>query len=277
MSQAADKLYITQPTVSKAIAEMETAYGIKLFERLSQRLYITQDGERLLPYARHIVNSFEQMEQVIMQGKGMERIRIGCSVSVGTSMINDVLDLSPELAKCDVNVMVNNTSEIENMILKNEVDIAIVEGIANHPDLIHTKVCKDQLLLVCNRNHALAQKETVRLEDLVHERLISREHGSVERNQFVQFARERGIVLQSSWCCTNTEAIKNAVLAGRGIAILSSVMIRKELKSGELIALPVVEMPIERNVDLIYHKQKFITPAMRYLMDACDKYDCDCQ
>lgn len=269
MSLAASRLYISQPAVSKAIAELEEHYHTRLFERLSQRLYITEDGERLLEFARHILDSFNAMERSMALG-GQEILRIGCSVSVGTSLIHELLDRAGnKLDGCEVSVTVDNTSVIEKMVLENRTDMGIVEGIADHPDLCHHPVCTDTLMLVCGRNHPLAGKKSVAMADLTNERMISREKGSSERNQFEKLARERGIELQRRWTSTNTEAIKNAVLAGRGIAVLSEMMIRKELESGDLVPLPVEDMPIHRTIDLICHRHKFISRPMRTMMEVC--------
>lgn len=269
MSLAASKLYISQPAVSKAIAELEEHYGVKLFERLSQKLYITRDGERLFEFARHILDSFQAMEHAMMLG-GQEYLRIGCSVSVGTALIHELLDKAyAALNPCDVSVTIDNTSAIEQMVLNNQVDLGFVEGISDHRDLCVHPVCTDTLLLVCGKNHPLAHKQTVNMTDLINEPMISREKGSTERNQFEKLACEKGIELRRTWTSTNTEAIKNAVLAGRGIAVLSEMTIRKELQDGELIALPLEKMPIVRTVDLIYHRQKFISHSMQAMINTC--------
>ena len=111
MTAAAEKLYVSQPTISQAIAELERYYDVRLFERLSQKLYITDDGKKMLYYARHITDTFNDMENVMREMGENPRLNIGCSVSVGTCLVNRLLDLAEEkLKKCRVNVAVNNTS-----------------------------------------------------------------------------------------------------------------------------------------------------------------------
>ena len=83
MRAAAERLHISQPSVSQAVRELESYYNIKLFERLSQRIYITETGKKLLPYARHIIDSFETMEGFINDTSSGNVIRVGGSVSVG--------------------------------------------------------------------------------------------------------------------------------------------------------------------------------------------------
>ena len=273
MSAAAQKLYISQPTVSQAIAELEKHYGVRLFERLSQKLYITEEGKKLLSYARHIVDSFEGMENAMLSMEKTPRLRIGCSVSVGTYLLNELLDRAEDkLDDCKVSVTVDNTSTIENMVLANEIDLGIVEGIVKNPDVVTCPVCRDELVLVCGRMHPLAQKEKIAFRDLEEENFISREQGSIERNQLEKILAENKITLNRSWTCTNTEAIKNAVIHGRGIAILSDRLVEKECAGGDMVILHPEGMHFERTIHLLYHKNKFISKSMMILMEICEAY-----
>ena len=273
MTAAAEKLYISQPTVSQAIAELERYYGVRLFERLSQKLYITEDGKKMLSYARHIIESFDDMESAMKSTKENPHISIGCSVSVGTSLLNKLLDSAEEkLRNCSVNVTVDNTSSVEKMILNNEIDIGIVEGIVINPELVITPVCKDKLVLVCGRNHHLAKEKQLRLSDLEGENFISREKGSADRNQLERLFEEQNISLNRCWNCSNTEAIKNAVIHGRGLAILSTMLTEKECESGDLITLNVSGLPVIRTINLIYHRNKYISPGIQTFIDVCEEY-----
>lgn len=273
MSAAAQALYISQPTVSQAVAELEKHYGVLLFERLSQRLYITEAGRALLMHARQIVGAFDEMEQDLMTTAAARKIHIGCSVSVGTFLINDLLDIAePALPDCMFSVTVDNTAAIESKILSNEVDIGIIEGMTESEELNLIPVLTDELVLICGKTHRLAQLETITFEDLAGENLISREKGSYERNQFEKLAARKGITFNRSWSCTNTEAIKNAVIKGRGIAVMSSMLIRRELAAEELTTLDLKELPIRRTLQLIYHKNKYLTPAITKFVEICKQY-----
>lgn len=270
MNRAAARLYLSQPTVSKAVKELEEYYGVRLFERLSQRLYITREGERLLPYACQALEAFDRMERAMGQPQRPQELRVGCSVTVGTALINPLLDRAgPELAKCRVMVEVNNTAAVEKMVLTNQVDLGLVEGTTDQPDLVHLPILTDRLVLVCTPHHPLAGKGPLKLADLEGWELISREQGSVDRNQFEQLLRQEGIRMIRSWNCTNTEAIKKGVAAGRGVAVLSTLMVQEELDRGELVVLEVEQLPILRPVEAIYHKDKFLTPPMEALLAVC--------
>lgn len=270
MNRAAARLYLSQPTVSKAVKELEEYYGVRLFERLSQRLYITREGELLLSYARQVLEGFDRMERALRRPDRPQELRVGCSVTVGTALINPLLDQAAQALKgCQVMVEVNNTSVIEEMVLSNRVDLGLVEGIVRHPDLLHIPVLTDRLCLVSAPDHPLARKKDLKLSDLEGWELISRERGSVDRNQLEQLLRQEGIRMVRSWNCTNTEAIKNGVTAGRGVAVLSILVVRKELDRGELVALEVEGLPILRPIEAVYHKDKFLSSPMKALLEAC--------
>lgn len=196
------------------------------------------------------------------------RLSIGCSVSVGTALLNELLDRFEERMKdCKVNVTVDNTSAIEALILNSEIDLGIVEGIIKSSELVTVPVCADELVLVCGRSHHLAGKAQIDFADLEGENFISREKGSIERNQLEQVLGEHKITLNRCWTCTNTEAIKNAVIHGRGIAILSRMLIQKECAAGDMVILKPEGLQFERMIQLVYHKNKYISESMRAMME----------
>lgn len=268
MSMAAKRLHISQPTVSQAISELEKYYGIKLFERLSQKIYLTKEGELMLSFSRHILDSFEKMEEAINQASEKTSLRIGCSVSVGTCLINDILDeANQKMPECEISVMVANSSETEQAVLNNEVDLGIVEGIIKSKDLMITPVCKDELVVVCGKDDMLAKKKMITLDMLEGVHYISRESGSVERNQIEKILEESGIHLKKTFCSTNTEAIKNAVMRNRGIAIFSRRIVEKECEEGKIVILPIKGISVIRDFNLIIHKNKYMSDSIKMIQE----------
>ena len=249
MRAAAERLHISQPSVSQAVRELESYYNIKLFERLSQRIYITETGKKLLPYARHIIDSFETMEGFINDTSSGNVIRVGGSVSVGTRLLPPMIkSLENEVPDVDVCVIVDNTAAIEGKIQRSELDIAVVEGIVRSDELVKKDIYDDELVLVVGPEHELFNHPGIKLKELTKHALISRESGSVERNQFEQFLLEHDIKMKNKWSCSNTETIKKAVLNGEGIAILSRMVIEKEIAAGEVRVLNVENTRMKRKI-----------------------------
>ena len=270
MRAAAERLHISQPSVSQAVRELESYYNIKLFERLSQRIYITETGKKLLPYARHIIDSFETMEGFINDTSSGNVIRVGGSVSVGTRLLPPMIkSLENEVPDVDVCVIVDNTAAIEGKIQRSELDIAVVEGIVRSDELVKKDIYDDELVLVVGPEHELFNHPGIKLKELTKHALISRESGSVERNQFEQFLLEHDIKMKNKWSCSNTETIKKAVLNGEGIAILSRMVIEKEIAAGEVRVLNVENTRMKRKIKLIYHKNKYISQSMTQFIDIC--------
>lgn len=263
MNLAAKKLYISQPSVSQAIQELEREYGIQLFERLSQKLYITDNGKKLLSYARHIVDSCEEMDLAMKNAGEHPRIHIGCSVSVGTCLIGRVLkEMEEKHPNLDIRVTINNTTSIEKQIADSELDVGIVEGTISNPDMEQIPLCEDELVIVVGKKHPFYSRKEIDLEELQDADMIAREDGSMVRNQYEQLLLTQGISLNTKWSSTNTEAIKNAVIAGKGIAILSKLMVESEIRSKELHRISVRDTKVKRTIHLIHHKNKYISDIM---------------
>lgn len=268
MSAAAKELHVSQPTVSQAIAELEKYYGVKLFERLSQRLYITKEGELMLSFSRHILDSFDRMEEAMDLTAEKPVLQLGCSVTVGTCLIHDILDkVKEKMPNLQVLVTVTNSSDIEQAILTNEVDLGIVEGIIKSEELLTTPICEDELVLVCGKEHPLAKAGKVTASMLQGQNYVSRESGSAERNQMEKKLEEQGIQFVRSFCSTNTEAIKNAVIRGRGIAVLSRRMVEKELATGDIVVLSLDGVRATRNINLVIHKNKYISKGIKLFQE----------
>ncbi|EJW93305.1 LysR family transcriptional regulator, partial [gut metagenome] len=159
--------------------------------------------------------------------------------------------------------------EMEQAVLNNQVDLAIVEGEIENPALTAEPICEDELVMVCGKNHPLAQKKLVTFEMLQGQDYVSRESGSTERNQFEKLLEEQQLKLNRTFRSTNTEVIKNAVICGRGIAIFSTRMIQREVQKGTLVILPLENLKVARNFHLIVHKNKFLSNELQTLKHLC--------
>lgn len=155
MSAAAEKLYISQPTVSQAIRELEEHYHGLLFERLGKKLYLTEMGKILLTRSRDLVQEFQRLDDsMVEQGKKM-MLRLGSTLTVGTCLTPEIiLHLEEKFPGIEVRSYVSNTQEIEEKLLKSELDAAVVEGEVQSPDLVVLPIVEDMLVLVCGQEHA---------------------------------------------------------------------------------------------------------------------------
>ncbi len=274
MSNAAKKLFISQPSVSQAIREIEEYYNIMLFERLSQRLYLTKDGENLLKYSRYIVSTFDNMEKEFKNKHSNVYIRIGGSLTFGTYILPTIMEqFEKKYNTIESKIIVDNTKIIEEKLLTNEIDIGIVEGETQNNDIIKIPILVDKLVVVCSTNHELVNKENVTLKDLYGKSMIAREDGSKERSQFQKFLNQNNIKVDCKWNCTSVETIKNALKKGQGFAVLSIMAVKDEIERNELKVIKVEDMEnLSRDLCLIYHKNKFLNEEINYFIQLCKNF-----
>jgi len=176
MTAAAGKLYMAQPSVSQAIGELEKYYCVKLFERLGRKLFITIAGQKLITYARHIVNLAKEAEDVMQEIHHNGVIRIGASVTVGTCILHEIIgNFRRKNPNIKIISSVNNTTIIEGMLLVDQLDIGLVEGKIHSQGMVSQPFIADDLVLVTSTAHPLAQKVRVQPVDIDNMEFIIRE------------------------------------------------------------------------------------------------------
>lgn len=273
MSHAANKLFIAQPSVSQTISELEHHYNIKLFERLTRKLYLTPQGEQLYLYATHILNSFDEMEATLKNISVNHHYKMGATITVGTCIMSNLQNYCkthhPGLS---LSLFVDNTHAIESLILLNKLDLAIVEGTVHSKDIHTEAIIDDQLVLACSPLHPLAHKKKIHLSECLGLAFICREKGSGTREIFESQCLKKGVEINEVWTCNNSEAIKNAIIQNIGVSVISKMLIEKEVIEKQIKMIEISDLDLRRHFSLIYHKNKFISDNMLDLLDTCRHY-----
>lgn len=244
ITRAAEVLYIAQPAVSQTIAEMEKHYGVKLFDRLNRKLYLTHHGEKLLTYARQVCGNFDEIERAFDPAVEGGLLRIGATVTIGTCLLPEYISKFTSTSKAKISVQVSNSASIEKLILDSKIDVGLVEGMIENRDIITIPFYKDSIIFV-------ARDKNVKLEYL-----ILREQGSGSREAVVSNLDRLGVQIPNTWTMSNTECIKNVLKKGIGIGALSSLLLTEELESNTLVKLELGD--INRNFVIAYHKNKIL-------------------
>jgi len=267
MNMAAKQLHLAQPTISQAIQEIESQYRILLFERLNKKLYITDAGRELLDYARHIVSLFNKME-VTLQGHAVSMtLQVGATVTVGTCVFNTAIaEFERQNPDIQIHVSVDNTRMIEDMILKSQLDLAVVEGTISSPDIHVLPIMDDELVLVCGAGHPFFGRSEIDFSELKGMSFVLREPGSGTRALFEDKLREHQVTINEKWMCNNSEAIKNAVMEGQGMTVISRSLVERELSEGSLYLVPIRHIYLKRQFSLVYHKNKFLSAPIKRLI-----------
>lgn len=274
MSLAAENLFISQPTVSQAIRELEEHYSAKLFDRLSKRLYITELGKELFIYAKQVVDQFDILEKTMNDNSHIENLRIGASVTVGTHLLSKILKdyrlLAPHV---NTYSYVNNTTMVENKLLKSELDIAIVEGDIHSHDLITIPVIDDYLVFLCNHNHPFSNKEVINLKDLDNQRFAMREYGSGTRAYLEQLLNKHKINVKIAWEASSTDTIKRAIIDDDCLSLMSIHTFEEDILANEIHVINSdILSKLKRSFKLVYHKDKILTPSMNLLKSILEEY-----
>ena len=235
MNTAAKELFLSQPTISQAIRELEEYYDTRLFDRLSRRLHITPAGQELLNNAYPVVAQFNQLERNMEKGRQKDIIRIGSTITVGSCLISNVLNdfdrLMPETETC---TFIGNTHTIEEKLLKSELDIALVEGEIHHPDLVMVPGIRDFLVLGCAANHPFAGRDAIHVKDLEGRKFVMREQGSGTRALFDRFIKRHSLNIRTSWEATCPDAFRNAILYNQCLAVISVRLLERDIRSGQI-------------------------------------------
>ncbi|MDL2227013.1 LysR family transcriptional regulator [Deltaproteobacteria bacterium OttesenSCG-928-M10] len=274
MTMAAGQLYISQPTVSQTITELEEHYQAKLFERYPKKLCLTEAGRRLFSHAQTIVANFACLERQMRAGPGRNFLRLGASLTVGSSVMGHLAATLKQKSKnTDLHVMVENTNTIERKLLENKLDAAIVEAEIKHPFILTEPIINDCLVLVCSRKHPLAKRQSIRLHELANEVFLMREEGSGTRALFESVMRGHGLSYQIAWESSSVESIKQAVIHNHGLAVISGRLVAGELASGKIKFLPVSDCMWKRHFLLAWHRDKNMTEELKLFMELARSYE----
>ena len=264
MSLAARRLFLSQPTVSQVIGEMEEEYGVLLFERLAKRLCITDAGLRLLDYARHAVSLFDEMEDAVGQAARRRQLRVGASITVGECVMTELVRRFEEKnPDAEVVVFVDNTSVVEGKVVDSSLDFALVEGRVGNERLVVRPVIRDELVLVCRPDHPFAGRKKVAVRELDGQPFLLRESGSGTREQLENILRDNNVHIKPKWVCHSSDAILNAAIGGQGLAVLSGLLVREAEAQGKLCVLSLEDAKLDRSFQLIYHKNKYLSSQIK--------------
>lgn len=272
ITKAADSLHLTQPAVSLAIRQLEEYYGIRLFDRISKKLYLTEPGTRMLSYAAHIVESFDEMETRLKNWDYSGALRIGSSISTGTQMLPQLIrQFNQKYPEIRTQVIIDNSRIIEEKVLTNQLDLALVESLTYSPDLISRPFFEDQLIIIACPDHPLTRVSRPDVQVLSEYPVLLREQGSGTREVLDALLLTEQVQVTPLWESTSTRSIINAVKEKIGISILPYELVKNEIHSGEIAAIPVAAPSLSRTCSIIVHRNKYLTPSAEAFMAICQE------
>jgi LysR family transcriptional regulator, low CO2-responsive transcriptional regulator len=272
-SAAASELNLSQPSVSYQVKELEETLGIALLDRLGKRVRLTEAGEILYGYTQRTLTLLDEASLVMEQLRGIERgtLRVGASATVGIYVVPLALGAykrqHPKLA---VSLEIGGREQLQSRLRAGALDLAIMSPPFTDPDLEATPFLEDELVLVLPPGHRLASRKGLRLADFSEESFLMREPGSGTRVAVEQAARSAGVSLPVGMELGSNGAIKHAVEAGLGVAVLSRHAIELERREGGLVVVEVAGFPIKRQWSVtLLRRRRLPSPVHGFVEFLC--------
>ena len=269
-SQAAELLSLRQPTISAHVQELEAAVGGKLLYRIPGKVSLTPLGQMLAERAKHLLAFKREAVAAVEQFHGTlsGELWIGGSNIPGEYLLPQKLGAFTEKYPAIRPVLrIGDSAGIVEDLLDGKVELGVVGTKKSDARLCFEKLWDDEMVLVVPKDHPWSQRPFVRVADLKGEKFISRERGSGTldslRRILSRGRRSADEVLSVAMELGSTEAIKEALMAGFGISILSRISIRHNVAEGSIVEVPIRGMTMKRDFYQVYHRRRPLHPIAR--------------
>jgi len=270
-TRAAEILNYAQSSVTMQIQSLEEELGVRLFERLGKSLILTAAGERLLSYAHEVLKLVDEAKAAVAPGDEPQgTLVIGSVESLCTYRLPPLLrEFRERYPKVQMILRPAFCDDLSRGVAEGQYDAAFtLDQTIRYPQIVSEALSEEDLLVLARPGHPLASKERVTPLDLASgEVLLLTEAGCAYRGLFEQSLYEEGVRPEATLEFGSIEAIKQCTVAGMGITVLPRMAVQSELDAGKLVALrwskPIGPLPIQ----LMYHRDKWVSPALRALIE----------
>lgn len=272
VSRAAEQLSMSQSAASSALVELERQFDCPLFDRIGKSLHLNGTGRALLPQAENMLARAADIEG-FLSGSTLGPLTVGATLTIGnylaTLVVAEYLQRHPA---AKIGLQVANTHSIVERLLGYQLDLGLIEGEANHPDLVLEPWIDDALVVFCAPHHPLAAAGAAETSRLAEEKWIVRERGSGTRELFDRAIARPLAHAHIQLELEHTEAIKRAVESGIGIGCLSRLSLREAFRRGSLVEIKTPQFDLRRHFYFARHRQRNINPAMQTFLDLCREF-----
>lgn len=275
---AREELFMSQPAVSKHVQALEAEVGAKLFSRVGKRLELTEAGALVLQCAEQMRLLTEETHRAVRGLQGLQRgtLRVGASMTAGTYLLPPGLAaFAQRYPGITLSLDFANSQGVIAGMLERRWDLGVAGHITDHPQLEVQPYYTDPLVLIVPPAHRLATLPTVTLADLAQEAWVLREPGSASRHVVEQALRAHQVPWQLRLALPSNEAIKQAVMAGVGIGMVSRLAVALEVQDGRLRSVAVCDFQVERQLSIIRRQDaRLSAPAEAFLSLLHEQGEC---
>ena len=262
-SRAAEELHLTQPAVSMQMRELEGNVGLAMLEQIGKKIFLTQAGEELNRRSRDILVRLAETRTVLETMKGIDHGRLNIAVvSTAKYFAPKLLALfCQRFTGVTLNLAVSNREEVLHRLTENQTDLAIMGQPPEGLDAEKEAFAYHPLGIIAPPGHPFASSKKIPLHVLMNETFLIREPGSGTRNVFERLLASHRLRAERTLQMDSNETIKQAVMAGMGIALLSLHTIGLELEANRLAILDVESLPVMRRWYIAHRTGKRLSPA----------------
>jgi DNA-binding transcriptional LysR family regulator len=257
VSRAGRELGLSQSATSSSLADLERQFDLRLFDRMGKRLRLSARGAALRPRAEAVLEAARDLERGFESREVEQRLRVGATLTIGNYVaVPLVARFMREHPAVGLTLEVANTEAISRQVANFELDVGLVEGEVEHPELETIPWRDDDLVVFCGASHPLARKRVLTDRDLLSAPWIVRERGSGTRQAFDRAMRGLLPQLRVALTLGQTEAIKRAVEAGLGLGCVSRIALEDAFARGTLRPCRVPHRDFRRQFYFLLHRRK---------------------
>jgi DNA-binding transcriptional LysR family regulator len=253
--------------------QLEEELGVRLFEQIGKTLHLTDAGETLAAEAEKLLGAMERTAEAVRSHRSAERgsVRIGASTTPGFYLLPDLLGrFHRRFPKVDLHYTVENSLRIEQMLVRNELDLGFVGAHLSSEELELKPLVEDEIICFTSPSHRLAKVRRIDPSSLEEEMWIIREKGSATRLLFDDWLSSRKGAIRKSIELTCPETCKALVGAGIGISFMSVHGLRSEIGARRLVRIPVTGMSLKRPIFVARHSEKRNSPVMEVFLQVVE-------
>jgi len=270
LTKAAEFLCITQPAVTKQIKQLQSHYNLKFLDIIGKRVILTDAGLNLYTIAEKIFDMESQAEEAIkdFQEYNKGKISILASESFGSYHIPFIIcDFKKTRPEISISIQTATNKDIIESISELKEDIGFISAPVQNPKISVHEILEDEIVLVASPNCKFSDTKELNPLDLEGKDIIMHEQGSVIRKVVDAFLKKNKVNVCTKYEISNSEAIKKLVESNMGMAFLTKSIISKELRTGELVAIPVPDRNFKRKYYMIYHSEKYFSKPLKEFRD----------
>jgi LysR family transcriptional regulator, transcriptional activator of the cysJI operon len=271
---AREILHISQPAVSKHVQTLEEELGVTLLQRVGKRVLLTEAGQIVQHYAEQVLALGAETHRALLELHGVQRgtLRLGASSTPGIYLLPPVLAAFVErYPGITLEVEIANSQRVVDGVRARQWDLGMIGIPLVHPHLHVQPYWRDTLVLIVSPHHHLAARPAVTLADLVEETWIFRETGSASGQVVKDVLNGAHLVQDHTLVLQGSEGVKQAVMAGLGIAMVSRFAVTLEVQQGVLRVVPITDVQAERDLCVIWRHDSHLPGAARAFLEVLHK------